>query len=189
MPAHARRVELALRAGVRKPSGEEAADSNPGVSGYGDSGCRCGSDSGRMGPGVGEGQDRTSGSLVRSWGWTPTSANVADVWRSAGYWAQQSPRQDPGAMADEGVADGHGGAHELSHHNGPRRRARQVPPRPMTSMIRTAPPHGQAGTGAALGSPGAGACSGVPAGGAARSRMRARSSSRERALGPLASRP
>jgi len=41
MPAHARALCLALRAGFRKPSGEEAAVGVAGVSGYGDSGCRC----------------------------------------------------------------------------------------------------------------------------------------------------
>jgi hypothetical protein len=40
MPARARVLRPALRAGFRKPSGEEAAVSARGVSGYGDSGYR-----------------------------------------------------------------------------------------------------------------------------------------------------
>lgn len=38
MPARAQGLRPALRAGFRKPSGEEAAVSMPSVSGYGDSG-------------------------------------------------------------------------------------------------------------------------------------------------------
>lgn len=49
MPARAQGLGPALRAGFRKPSGEEAAVSTPSVSGYGDSGCRCGADGRRQG--------------------------------------------------------------------------------------------------------------------------------------------
>ena len=44
MPARALGLRPALRAGFRKPSGEEAAVSVLGVAGYGDSGCRRGAD-------------------------------------------------------------------------------------------------------------------------------------------------
>ena len=44
MPARAQGLRPALRAGFRKPSGEEAAVSARSVSVYGDSGCRCGAE-------------------------------------------------------------------------------------------------------------------------------------------------
>jgi hypothetical protein len=53
MPAHARGLRLALRAGFRKPSGEEAAVGAPGVSGYGDSGYRRGAEGRRKGSALG----------------------------------------------------------------------------------------------------------------------------------------
>lgn len=190
MPALARVLGSALRAGFRKPSGEEAAVGVPGVSGYGDSDCRCHADGGRAGLGSGHGQPQTANTWARRWvkrqGWRLLN----DAWGDGGCKAQEALRQDPGAMAGADVEDGRGRAHELSHQAGPSGRARQASSRPMTSMIRRLPPqHGQIRPGVALGSRGSGACSGMAAGCVGRFRIRARSASRGTVLGPLANRP
>jgi len=179
MPALARVLRLALRAGFRKPSGEEAAVGVSGVSGYGDSACRCPAGGGRVGPGSGQGQQETATISVRRWLKRQCWRLLIAAWAAAGRKAQRALRQDPGAMAGADVAEGRGRAHELSHQTGPRGRVRQASPRPMTWMIRRPPPqHGQIRPGAAFGSPGSGACSGAAAGCVARFRIRARRASR-----------
>ena len=99
MPAPAWDLRRALRAGFRKPSGEEAAVSTPSVSGYGDSGCRCGADDGQEGHGsamdhIKRPTCRPRGRVKRQGRWLPDGALGV-----AGRRAQQALRQGQRAMA------------------------------------------------------------------------------------------
>ena len=126
MPARARGGRPALRAGFRKPSGEEAAVGARGVSGYGDNGCRCGADGGRQGLCGGDRHPQVSNLPASRRDEAPRSAVTGRRKGVAGRCAQQALRQGRRAMAGMARTRGSGRAHELSHYSGASRRALQA---------------------------------------------------------------
>lgn len=182
----AQSCELALRAGIRKPSGEEAAVCAPDASAYGDSG----------GPAPRRGavpsRERVFG-VAGAPGTTPQSAGSVVPGRCSRLLATPDASGiGPRPTGDGGGRRGDRGAwlHELSHQMGPCGRGCQEPPRPITSIIRRL---GQPQPGQVLaedaGSSGGASATGAVVGFGAWSRIKARSRASGGELGPLASRP